>query len=107
MIWALLLTILVEWIVAYGYGLRKKDELAAVALVNLITNPMLNYIIWVVSFFHLSEVNAAFILAMEILVVIVEWRLLLFSLGGNSKRFFKLSLLMNLCSYLTGFFIFI
>lgn len=107
MAWALVLTILIEWIVAYLYGFRGRGELKAVALVNLITNPMLNYVLWVTAYYHILEVDAAFVLALEISVVFAEWRLLLFALGGNSKKIFRLSVLMNLCSYLAGFFIFI
>jgi len=105
MLMALVYTILIEGIVATLLGYRKKNEVLAITLINIITNPLLNYILWVCAFFALIEVNVSFIFIMEILVILVEWRLLIFSLKKKSRELFFLSLAMNITSYVLGVFV--
>ena len=103
---ALLFTTFVEVIVALILGYRKKAELAAVILVNLISNPVLNYFLLLDNRFGLIKVDAWFMLSLEIVVVLVEWQLLAYALQGNPKKLFVLSLAMNFCSFVAGVLIF-
>jgi hypothetical protein len=98
----LLFTIIVEVLVAFCLGYRKKTELAAVALVNLITNPLLNLFEYFAIYYKLLSLSIYIVLSLEILVVLTEWALLKFSLTRKSKRLFILSLTMNTASYLGG-----
>ena len=103
---ALLLTIVIEVVVAWLFGLRSKRELWTVVLINVITNPLLNYLIAVNGYFHLISQTTILILCLEVAVVLVEWRLLVWVLGQNSRKMLLLSFVMNACSYLAGLLIF-
>jgi hypothetical protein len=103
---ALLLTIAIEVIVALLFGLRSKQELWTVVLINVITNPLLNYLITVNGYFHLIPQTTILILCLEVAVVLVEWRLLVWVLRQSTKKMLLLSFVMNTCSYLAGLLIF-
>ncbi len=99
---ALLLTIAIEIIVAIFFGYRKKSEIATIIFINLITNPLLNYLLFINGYFGITQINTTAILFLEIIIVLVEWLLLRFALQQNSKKLFALSLVMNFCSYIAG-----
>jgi hypothetical protein len=103
---ALLLTISVELIIALLFGYKKKSEIIVIICINLITNPVLNYLLLLNFHFSFIKTNIVVILLLEILVVLVEWRLLVYALQANSRKLFILSLVMNFCSYITGVMIF-
>jgi len=98
---ALALTEAVELPLAALLGLRTRRALATVAFINLLTNPVLNYLGWVLARFVDWAAPATAILvllAAEAVVVIVEWRLLLWVLGGASRRMLLVSLALNAAS---------
>ena len=103
---ALLLAIAIEVVVASFFGYRKKTEIATIIFVNLITNPLLNYLLFVNNYFDAFRISTAVILFCEIVVVLTEWLLLVFALKKNPKRLFVLSVIMNFCSYIAGVFIY-
>jgi hypothetical protein len=103
---ALLLTILIEVLVALIFGFRSKKEILSVILVNLITEPLLNYFLLINSLFSLVAVNIQFLLLLETIVILTEWRLLVYTLQRNSKRLLVLSLIMNLTSFAIGLSLF-
>jgi len=103
---ALLLTIAIEVIVALLFVLRSKQELWTVVLINVITNPLLNYLITVNGYFHLISQTTILILCLDVAVVLVEWRLLVWVLRQSTKKMLLLSFVMNTCSYLAGLLIF-
>lgn len=101
------MTLAVELPVAALLGLRTRRALLTVVLVNLLTNLLLNYAGILVAQFDdwaarpATVVVSALVVA-ELLVVIAEWRLLLWVLGGGSRRLFLTSLAMNAASALVG-----
>jgi hypothetical protein len=99
---ALVLTIVLEWLVIYLFGLRKKTDFLAILFINLLTNPLMNYFILVMQSLHLITFNLFSILVVELIVVIAEWRLLIYSVSGNQKKLFVISLVMNLFSFSFG-----
>ena len=103
---ALILTIAIEVSIAWLFGLRSKTELWAVVLINVITNPLLNYFIMVNGNFHLISQTNALVLCLEAVIVLVEWRLLVWVLRQGVKKMLLLSFVMNTCSYLVGLLIF-
>jgi hypothetical protein len=103
---ALILTIVIEVFVALAFGYRHKKEMIAVVLVNLITQPALNYFLLLNSFFSLITANIQFILLLEIVVILVEWWLLVYTLKRDVTRTFALSLVMNLTSFFLGLLLF-
>lgn len=103
---ALVLTILIEIVVAAFLGYKKKSEIIVVILINLITNPLLNYILFINGRFQIIQNTMMLTLVLEIIIVLVEWILLMFALQQNSKKLFVLSLTMNFCSYMVGILFF-
>ena len=103
---ALLLTEIVEITVALFLGYRRPREIIAVILVNLVTNPSLNYLLFLNDHFGIIRQRFPLILFLELGVVLIEWALLVLALRGNKKSLFVLSFAMNTCSYLTGGLIF-
>lgn len=99
---ALFLTIVIETTVALVFGYKKKTELIIIALINAITNPLLNYTLSLNYYFVVVAHDTFLILLLEVFVVLVEWRLLRYVLRQGSKKLFWLSLLMNLCSFFMG-----
>jgi hypothetical protein len=103
---ALSLAIFVESLVAIMFGFRKRNVFLAVAAINLITNPILNYSILIIQSLNLFRVDFFILLIFELVVVLVEWRMLIFSVLGSAKKLLMLSLVMNLCSFASGLLLF-
>ncbi len=109
---ALGLTLIIELAVAAGvFGLRAKHELAVIALVNIATNPALNIILTFAGLLtgsrSLADPPMNVILAgLEILVVLVEWRLIAWALPDRRKHAFIISLAMNATSLAVGLLLF-
>ena len=84
--------------------------LAVVALINLITNPLMNLAFLLVVLttgvgFGAGWIAAASIPVLEVTVVIVEWRLLVWALNGTagtSRKMLALSITMNVVSVAGG-----
>jgi hypothetical protein len=102
----LLLTEIVEIAVALLLGYRRPREIIAVFLVNLVTNPSLNYLVFLNDYFGLIQERLPLILFLELAVILIEWALLVIALRGDKRSLLGLSFLMNTCSYLTGVLIF-
>jgi hypothetical protein len=99
---AFLITAIIEFIVAYLMGYRGKDFYIILALVNVITNPLLNYVLLILYFFNLLYYDFAVIIILEILVVLSEWRILSWAMPKQDKSFLLLSIVINVSSYLVG-----
>ena len=101
----LLVTIAVEVAVAVLLGFRRRNELAAVALVTVFTFPILSLIL---AAFTLSDLDRgwylAALLALETAVVLAEWKLLAYALR-REQRVLLISATMNAASFLVGLFL--
>ena len=106
---ALILTILIEGITIY---LIKKDRkyVGYSVLVNLITNPAVNLIVFRVNhdywlwrrWFFRGEMTAPYIIVMELLVVVIEAVCYRGMTGESMTKSLKLSFILNLTSYVIG-----
>jgi hypothetical protein len=103
---ALLLTEIVEVAVALFLGYRRPKEIIAVILVNVVTNPSLNYLLFLNDYYGFIRRGLVLILLLEAAVVLIEWALLVFALRRNKKGLLGLSFTMNTCSFLVGVLIF-
>jgi len=103
---ALALTIIIECFIAFAMGYRRKSEILAVILVNTLTNPLLNYIVLAAGILEFLDSGRFIVVILEIAVVFVEWRVLLYVLGRGGKRLLLLSVVMNTASYVTGLLIY-
>ncbi|NPV90612.1 MAG: hypothetical protein HPY50_07570 [Firmicutes bacterium] len=97
----LLLTEIIEITAALVLGYRDRDSLAAVALINLITNPLANLLCWLGAFLGVVSLPTM-VFFIEPLIVLGEWLLLFYTLRLNPGRLFLLSLLINLASFAIG-----
>ncbi|NMC36299.1 hypothetical protein GYA49_04615 [Candidatus Beckwithbacteria bacterium] len=99
----LTLTIVIEILVGGTMlGWKNKLFLTSIVLVNLITHPLLNYILYLDTYLGFLGSRFFATVMLEALVVLVEWRLLVFAMRSFSVQLFKLSLIMNVMSYLLG-----
>jgi hypothetical protein len=103
---ALLLTETIEVTVTILLGYRKRREIAAVILVNLVSHPILHYFLLLNRHFDMVAMNTYTILFLEAAVILVEWGLLVFTLRRKATSLLFLSITMNLCSYLIGVLIY-
>ncbi len=88
-------TIIIETLVVYLLGFRGKKLYFSLLFVNILTNPILNYIVMKYSLDFYSVVG------LEIIVVLVEGLLLKMIIKGNLP-YFRLSFIMNAVSFLVG-----
>ncbi len=98
---ALVLTILVEWAVWQLVPMRL--PLKTVILINVLTNPAMNYLLYGLR--HLGWFNSVFSLQMiliEIVVVLIEWKLVEFATARRSWKILLYSALANGASYGVG-----
>jgi len=102
---ALLLTVAIEDGIAWLFGYRTARLLLAVAMINCITNPALNFLLLLLAWQGV-EVTLLLVVLLEVLVVLVEWRLLVYVIGQPKRRLFFLSLTANAASFLAGLLIF-
>ena len=97
----LILTIIIEVLVAYLFGYRKKD-LVNIMLANIITNPI---VVVVPVYFNIKygilERNIVLYI-LEILTVIVEGFIYNTYFNNRSMNTYKLSLILNIITYLAG-----
>lgn len=103
---AFCLTVAIELTVAYLFNFRKKLEIITIISVNLLTQPALNYLVFINNYFSFIKLNILIILLLELVVVLVEWKLMAYALPNKSKQLLILSFVMNLSSYISGLFIF-
>lgn len=97
---ALVLTIVLEVIVAMVLGYRKPAEVTAVFWVNVFSHPLVNFLIGILGAWREAPVSTNEILLFEAGVVLVEWQLLCYALPRRAKMgLLALSLAMNVVSY--------
>jgi hypothetical protein len=103
----LALTVLVETIVALLFHHKerwttpRRVVVRVVVLINLMTHPALTYLLWLNAWMEWMAYPLS-VAILEISVVVIEWRLLAFALGGAASTLFFLSLAMNLSSFIVG-----
>ena len=95
MFYALILTIIIEGIVALPFGWK---FVGLVTLANIITNPAINAFVW-----HYHITSTPIILLLEVAVVLVEWGIFSVFVRKNYGKLLLFSLIANAVSYLSGF----
>ena len=101
----LLLTIIIESAAAFICGVRKRDGFIAVALANVITNPVVASLTYFIGYYYGAKVRMPVEFLLEAAVIPIEG-FIYSSLSVRGKRGpYLLSLILNLCSYLSGYLI--
>lgn len=101
---SLLLTLLIELIMASFLGIGIGKDLLVIILVNVLTNPVVVLLCWLWRL-YLPQVNLFWIqIPLEVLVVFAEYRIYK-SMAGNGwrcKKPFRFSVAANGASWFTG-----
>jgi hypothetical protein len=101
----LLLTVTIEGAIAYLLGFRTRQYMLAIALINVITHVILNYLILVLGYLGM-DTTFAFIATLEVLIVIAEWQMLVYVFHSSKGRFLLTSTLANAASFFIGVLLF-
>lgn len=97
----LTLTVIIEAVAAFISGIRTVYGQAVVFLANVITNPLLNCILTIVSFFLSKSLYYYFLIPLEAAAVLTEG--LIYKKSLSLKRNpFAVSLFLNVCSFFIG-----
>ena len=100
-LYALILTIIIELSVIYLLGFREKLLFYSLIIINILTNPLLNFIVNRLNETYI-DFNFLHIILLEILVVIIEWLLLKLVIKSKQLPLFKISFIINATSFLIG-----
>ncbi len=103
---AFVLTILIETCVAFLLGYHRGKILLGVVLVNLFTHPLLTALLYANATYGEFIERRTLTLVLEGGVVLVEGYLLADTFDLPRRDLYRLSLAMNLASYLTGVLLF-
>ena len=101
---SLLLTLIIEFAVAWLFRIPFGREWLPILLVNILTNPMAVLINWLITL-YLPQMKTLWIqLPLECVVVVVEFLIYgsLSKSGWSCKRPFLLALVSNAASWLVG-----
>lgn len=102
MIRCLLMTLLIECGIACLAGVRQKNDIIIILLVNVLTNPLVVSSMVAVNFFFGSRVSGVYEYIIEAIVLIAEGLIYRKTLDNKKLNPFILSLLLNAASYLSG-----
>lgn len=103
MLVCLTLTLLIESLTALICGVRSKRDFLLISLANLMTNPILVCVTFLLGFFYGMRVRMPVEILLEISVVFIEG--LVYRKATDYKKLdpFLLSLILNGVSYLSGY----
>lgn len=98
----LILTIAIEVFVSFVLGKRGVNRVLAIVAVNIATNPALNFILYVIRLSMTVPRTGFIVVLLEIVVVIVEWRIYVYLFNEDKKGALLYSLILNAASYIFG-----
>jgi|GEM_PF-7033855 len=105
-LWPLAATIVLEGIVSlfFKIGGNERVPLRIIVLVNVATNPALNYILFILQGLRATPIDvlSPTVLLLEVLVVLIEWKLLEYALTRKGLRLLGFAFVANLVSYGAG-----
>ena len=101
---SLVITLLVECLIAIILGYRKRD-LLNVFLVNVLTNPIVNSITIAVNYYLGIKYRNMALLILEIMAFLIEGFIYHKYLEKRKINGYVLSFILNSCSYLIGLII--
>ena len=102
MIRSLLITLVVEILVAIVLKIKDKKDLLNILLVNLLTNPLLNAIIIYINVFYSIKARNISLIFLEIFIVFIEGFIYKKVLKYKKINCYLLSLILNFSSYILG-----
>lgn len=98
----LLVTLIIEIIVAFILGVRNKKDFINIVLGNILTNPLVVSISIYINIRYGLSIRDMWIIFLELMAFIVEGSIYYKVLNYKKINVFLLSLLLNLSSYFIG-----
>lgn len=102
---SLVLTIIIELSISLILGIRTKDDIKIVLWVNIFTNPVVVYIANCLKLLNNDLIYNIVVLVLEILVVIIEFKLYDSFLNFDKKSPLLISAINNIMSFSLGIII--
>lgn len=102
---SLILTIIIESVVARIWGLKTKKEMLLVLLVNILTNPAAVFCVWIGNSYLGSPFDFLFQCIIELGVVVVEGKVyssFAREEAWNIKKPLQFAFIVNMISWLSG-----
>jgi len=100
--YTLLLTIIIEEVVAIFFFRKERIGYLLVLLVNVVTNPAINLFYTLINLYNKIPPYATAVILMELFVIWVEYRLIAHALNSRNKWWLIFSIAANAASYITG-----
>ena len=104
MLKSLIITLIIELVIAFILYYRKKD-LINVLLVNILTNPLLNGIVILINYYFGLKWRNISLIILEIIVFLIEGMIYQKYLEKRKINGYLLSLILNLSSFVIGLLI--
>ena len=98
----LISTIIIEIFIAFIFKVRDKKDFINIILVNIITNPIVVLIPYIIYLYYGVAYRYISLLVLEILTIVVEGFIYKKVLKYNKINAYILSIILNLSSYLIG-----
>ena len=102
MLLSLLVTIIVELLVAFVIKIHNKKDILNIILVNIITNPLLVSIMYVIFLKYGRNVQTILEIILEVVILVVEGMFYRKYLKYNKINPFLISFILNIFSYILG-----
>lgn len=99
---SLVLTIIIELSISLILGIKTYNDIRTIILVNICTNPIVVYIANIINLLNNNWIYILVVIILEMIVVIVEFKLYNKYLKDYSKSKFIFSLVNNISSYMIG-----
>ncbi len=99
---SLSLTLIIEIIISFALGIRNKIDIISIVFVNLLTNPLIVFIVNILRSLSNKIVLYIVILILEVLVIIVEGKIFEKVLISKRINGIKLSIINNTTSFVLG-----
>lgn len=105
MLKCLIMTIIIELLIALILKIYNKKDIINIILVNILTNPIVSSIPYIISLFYGYKYYKLTLILLEIWAFVIE--ALIYKKYLNNKKInpFILSIILNLSSYLIGLII--
>lgn len=102
MLRSLIITLIIEIVLALSFKIKNKKDLLNILLVNLLTNPLLNSIIISINIFIGIKARNITLFFFEIFIVFIEGFIYQKVLKYKKINPYLLSLILNFSSYFLG-----
>ena len=98
----LVLTIIIEVIVGLVLGIKNKNDIIKIVIVNVITNPIVVFVPIVIYYYLGHNFYVISLLTLEVITVLFEGYIYKVKFDYKRLNPFYISLLLNLSSYFVG-----